>query len=98
MNISKITEKEEQRRRTQKKTHPMTHTTAPTTDNNNATSAKGSPSKKPNGLQSPIFSLSLSLSLPVKFLCCEFAGDLLLTNKMCVQRKYTAMCRLRRGK
>ena len=37
-------------------THPIIQTTAPTTDKSNATSAKGSPSKKPNGLQSPILS------------------------------------------
>lgn len=37
----------------------MTHTTAPTTDKTTATSANGSPSKNPSGLQSPILSLSL---------------------------------------
>lgn len=35
-------------------THPRTQMTAPTTDKTKATKAKGNPSKKPNGLQSPI--------------------------------------------
>lgn len=35
-------------------TVPRTQMTAPTTDKTKATKAKGNPSKKPNGLQSPI--------------------------------------------
>lgn len=70
-----------------KKTHPRTQITAPITDRTNATSAKGSPNKKPNGLHSPILCLplysllclSLSLSketlpLSVDFLRSDLRG------------------------
>lgn len=36
-------------------THPKTQMTQPTTDNTKAIKPKGNPSKKPNGLQPPIF-------------------------------------------
>lgn len=43
--------------------------TAPTRDKSKAMKANGSPIKKPNGLQSPIFSFSFFLRLPVSLTC-----------------------------
>lgn len=43
--------------------------TAPTRDKSKAMKANGSPIKKPNGLQSPIFSFSFFLRLPVSLMC-----------------------------
>jgi hypothetical protein len=47
-------------RRENEWTHPMSHITVPTMDKTNASNAKGSPNKNPNGLQSPIVFLSCS--------------------------------------
>lgn len=60
------------------RTYPMIQTTAPTRDKSRATKANGSPSKNPNGLQSPI-----SFKLFLIFLLCILRcfKDLILGRK-----------------
>lgn len=61
---SYVLAKELRKAKRSKWTHPMSHITAPTMAKINASKAKGSPNKNPNGLQSPIIFLS-EFVLPV---------------------------------
>jgi hypothetical protein len=62
----------------------MSHITVPTMDKTNASNAKGSPNKNPNGLQSPIVFLScswVSITVEQGVVLCDMCYDFEVTMK-----------------